>query len=703
MEESIPSSSRVERHCRLFTLAEIQSATGNFSDEHDIGSGGFGKVYKGVIDNGSVIVAVKRLINSDCNQGKPEFLNEIGTLSKLRHRNIVSLIGYCNEQGEMILVYEYIANGTLADHLYKRRNSYSSSSSLTWIERINICIGVGRGLDHLHTGSSGNSIVHRDVKSTNILLDENLVAKVSDFGLAKHLEDNSDRHVTKFIKGSCGYLDPYTCKTGVHTIASDVYAFGVVLLQVLSEKPAFDGSLPKKEQLLSDWALEKIRKREYNEIIASNLRGGVSKGSLKIFVELVTGCLDPDPEKRPTMTKVVAQLESALELQQKKKKKAIHQIQIWPFKAFRTRVIPSGSTQEDHNQVVGNIHPEDIPAIQEHASEHEQIVPVDELEDIQNANMLPIAAPFIQLAELKDITDDFNSKCLIANGSSGASLFHGVLNCGLDAVIKRFSKNLPDQAFLAQVSIISNFQNENVVQLLGYCVDGDQLVLAYEYAPRGSLHDILHGRQESTEGLAMDSGQFLSWPQRIKIAVGAAKGLHYVHDKELIHCNIKPSNVLLFDNDIAKITDSRLSHCDDIYPFTLSSGRHHPPECGCYGQSQKGDIYRFGMVLLELLTGRKVFDPTLPAGEHLEWATPMLSEDKVHEIVDARLEGDYPQMAVAKMAEIAALCLGKEADSRPEMSTILRGLQAASWETQNYLRKHQQYSQNFSEIAERGT
>lgn len=197
------TSSTGEQVCRRFSLGEIQLATGDFSDAHVIGKGGFGKVYKGLIDDGSLLVAVKRLA-SNSQQGEREFVTELETLSKLRHRNLVSLIGYCNEEGEMILVYEYMPNGTLADHLHKNNDH---PSSLSWNERLRICIGAGRGLDYLHTGSS---VIHRDVKPTNILLDDKYTAKVSDFGLAKHLSaDNLESHVSASVKGSFGYFDPF--------------------------------------------------------------------------------------------------------------------------------------------------------------------------------------------------------------------------------------------------------------------------------------------------------------------------------------------------------------------------------------------------------------------------------------------------------------------------------------------------------------
>lgn len=331
------ASSSPEQLCRRFTLLEIQSACGDFSNAHLIGEGGFGKVYKGFINNGSTIVAVKRL-ERDSSQGLSEFTTEIETLSKLRHRNIVSLIGYCSEQGEMILVYEYIANQTLAYHIHKP--SRNGQFSLTWTERLIICIAASRGLDHLHTGSSDSSIIHRDIKSTNILLDENLVAKVSDFGLAKHLSaDSSASHVSASFKGSFGYLDPYLWATGKLTIASDTYAFGVVLLEVLSGRRANDTNRPANERLLSNWALEKIRVGKAHEIVASYLSGEICPDCLKKFLKIAKMCLHDKPEKRPTMTEVSAQLVSALRLQQERRRPTRG---FWPFNASPKRVIPSG-------------------------------------------------------------------------------------------------------------------------------------------------------------------------------------------------------------------------------------------------------------------------------------------------------------------------------------------------------------------------
>ncbi|KAL8097033.1 hypothetical protein AgCh_030210 [Apium graveolens] len=303
--------------CCAFSLDQIQHATSNFSVELVIGKGGFGKVYKGTF--GTTLVAIKRL-QSMSSQGSREFQTEIEMLSKLRHSHLVTLIGYCDDGDEMILVYELMRGGTLADHLHKRaRKGDKSQPRLSWVQRLKICIGAARGLEYLHTGTGiQDRIVHRDVKTTNILLDENLVAKISDFGLSKISPANQTvTFVSTHIKGTPGYLDPYYYATHRLTRKSDVYSFGIVLLEVLCGRPAVNRSLDREQIFLAGCAEQCFREGLIGEIIDPRIKWEVCQDSLDVFVKVAIQCIHSGPKQRPTMAEVVACLESALALQEK--------------------------------------------------------------------------------------------------------------------------------------------------------------------------------------------------------------------------------------------------------------------------------------------------------------------------------------------------------------------------------------------------
>ncbi|GKC35957.1 disease resistance protein [Tanacetum coccineum] len=297
--------------CRRFSIAEICSATRNFNKSLLIGKGGFGDMYKGTLKNGTrTDVAIKRRF-SESSQGDNQFLAEVEILPMLRHPNIVCLIGYCDDDNEMILVYEYMSNETLGHHLHEH------STPISWLQRLKICIDVARGLDYLHNGTSGQGVIHRDIKSSNILLDNLWAAKISDFGVSYIIPSgyNSSSPVTAgVVTGTIGFIDPEYMATGRVSTKSDVYSFGVVLLEVLCRKRAWDKIEPWE---LVKWAEECLRNGKLEQITDPEIRGQISVKCLNDYARILECCLRRHQEERITMAEVVFGLESILALQEK--------------------------------------------------------------------------------------------------------------------------------------------------------------------------------------------------------------------------------------------------------------------------------------------------------------------------------------------------------------------------------------------------
>uniref|UniRef100_A0A0R0IXG3 Protein kinase domain-containing protein n=1 Tax=Glycine max TaxID=3847 RepID=A0A0R0IXG3_SOYBN len=294
---------------RQFSITEMRDAMNNFDEVFVVGMGGFGNVYKGHIDNCSTTVAIKRL-KPGSRQGIREFKNEIEMLSQLRHPNVVSLIGYCYESNEMIVVYEFMDRGNLHDHIYDTDNL-----SLSWKHRLQVCIGVARGLHYLHTGEK-QVIIHRDVKSANILLDEKWEVEVSDFGLSRIGGPTGISMMTSVnteVKGSIGYLDPEYYKRNILTEKSDVYSFGVMLLEVLSGRHPLLRWEEKQRMSLVNWAKHCYENGTLSEIVDSELKGQIAPQCLDKFGEVALSCLLEDGTHRPSMNDVVGGLEFVLQ------------------------------------------------------------------------------------------------------------------------------------------------------------------------------------------------------------------------------------------------------------------------------------------------------------------------------------------------------------------------------------------------------
>ncbi|XP_020576085.1 probable serine/threonine-protein kinase PBL15 [Phalaenopsis equestris] len=288
-----------------FQLSELRAITHDFSSSYLLGEGGFGTVHKGYFDDKmrpglkAQAVAVK-LLDIEGLQGHREWLAEVILLGQLRNPHLVKLIGYCCEDEERLLVYEFMPRGSLENHLFKR----VISASLSWGTRMKIALGAARGLAFLH--GAEKPIIYRDFKTSNILLDSDFTAKLSDFGLAKMGPSGEDTHVTTRVMGTQGYAAPEYVMTGHLTTKNDVYSFGVVLLELLTGRRSVDKSRPKKEEKLVEWSKPYLRNsRRLRCIMDPKLAGQYSVKCAREAAALALRCVSPHPKDRPHMSEVV--------------------------------------------------------------------------------------------------------------------------------------------------------------------------------------------------------------------------------------------------------------------------------------------------------------------------------------------------------------------------------------------------------------
>ncbi|KAM6591311.1 hypothetical protein CsatA_013916 [Cannabis sativa] len=293
---------------RKFEFEEVVKATNNFSRECLLGSGAFGNVYKGTFDVQATL-AIKRPHNHSC-QTVEEFRNEVRLLSKVKHRNLVGLVGYCEEpepKGSKMLIYEYVPNGSLLEFITGK-----SGISLSWRQRANIAIGAAKGIAHLHEGTKP-SIIHRDIKPSNILVGDDFEAKVSDFGLVKSGPTDDQSHVSSLVKGTPGYLDPAYCSSFHLSTFSDVFSFGVILLQLISARPAIESTKMHSNYHIIDWARSSLESGKAEDIIDVNLLSEPCNMKMMLMMgRLGLRCVGHVPKQRPTMTQVWQELEKAL-------------------------------------------------------------------------------------------------------------------------------------------------------------------------------------------------------------------------------------------------------------------------------------------------------------------------------------------------------------------------------------------------------
>jgi len=301
LEQKLSKQQGSKETAKIFTTDELKKATNNYDESRIIGQGGFGTVYKGFLPD-KRIVAIKKSKTVDQNQ-IDQFVNEVVLLSQINHRNVVKLLGCCLETPVPLLVYEFVPKGTL----FKYIHCESSASTMQWDTRLRIAVETADALSYLHSAAS-TPIIHRDVKSSNILLDDDFIAKVSDFGTSR-LVPRDQKELATVVQGTLGYLDPEYLQMNQLTEKSDVYSFGVVLVELLTGGDVLSFNRSENERSLAMYFLSSLKDDRLFEVLENRIVEGGNEEQIKKAVELAKRCLRVKGDERPTMKEVAMELE----------------------------------------------------------------------------------------------------------------------------------------------------------------------------------------------------------------------------------------------------------------------------------------------------------------------------------------------------------------------------------------------------------
>ncbi|TKW01192.1 hypothetical protein SEVIR_8G163500v4 [Setaria viridis] len=560
-------SHATSQNIKIFTEDEIKDITSNYSTL--IGRGGFGEVYRGVLDADYDLVAVKRYIRLDLRE---EFMEEVSIHSMMSHKNVVKLIGYCVSENTLMLVTEYISNGNLDNILHK------SDIPIPLDIRLGIAIGCAEALSYMHSMhlSSDKLIYHGDVKPANILLDDNLTTKVSDFGLSRLLF-GGDTQFTTSLKGSMGYMDPIYFHEGRLTPKSDVYSFGVVLFELIARKRVKRGD----SNLIPAFNKACAKGKGLRELFDAAIADEKNMKILKEMRKLAAECVTLDIRARPQMNDVAKRLRVLRKDLKGSPQSILATHSSWQNPYKQGTSMPS--FKKGFSFFKGN-------------SSNSKI-----LSELRNVRIFT-------KEEINEVTQNYSFP--LSTGTS-AEVYKGTLEDNTVVVVNRFLHEDSKELFINGGTTLSQVVHKNIIKLLGCCMEDTTLIFIYEYIPKGSLFDIL----ASQEDLALDL--------RMRIAIKTAEALEYLHSSAagiIGHGGVATSTILLDENFIPKLTDfsracklikqsEATTDGSVISSSFLEKVLNNDPSCyGSVLRNLESDVYNFGGVLMALICRDKNTD-----------------------------------------------------------------------------------------------
>uniref|UniRef100_A0A0D9XT66 Protein kinase domain-containing protein n=1 Tax=Leersia perrieri TaxID=77586 RepID=A0A0D9XT66_9ORYZ len=616
---------------RRFTECDIKRITNNYSTM--IGKGGFGKVYRGVLDDNHGEVAVKKYNDENLIE---EFMEEVNIHSKINHKNVVKLIGYCIGENTLTMVTEFIVNGNLDNTLH------NSDIPISLVTRLGIAIGCAEALSYMHSMhlSSDNLVCHGDIKPANILLDANLITKVSDFGLLRLLARGVTRH-TRNVIGSRDYMDPSYFLEGRLTRKNDVYSFGAVLLELIARKRVRHGNI----NLISTFREAYAKGRGLSQLCDAQIPTENNTRILQEMGKLAIECLALNINKRPHINDVAERLRMLW-----KALRGEGNIGTGGFKRTQSKSHTRDGQGTDSASVnYSRLH---LLGISKRNN--------DNSDTVRNFGKIRI----FSMEELSEVTENYS--CLLSIGWP-YEVYKGTLedNTMVAVKISREDYDVQKRVFCAAAMIHSQIVHKNIIKLLGCCVDVIP-VQVYEYAGKRNLSDVLHGGYDFPVEL------------RLMIAVKIAQALAYLQSPAvgvILHGGVTPSNIYLDDNLVPKIggfLDSRRLTEDENYAnFVLNDMAYIDPNFYLKGiLSEKTDVYSFGVVLFELISRKKevyqegdnrLIPKFIRAYETYESGTKMFDKTITDKEDIAVLE---------KIGRLALQCINCNPHQRPTMNNV---------------------------------
>nr|GEX10379.1 protein kinase-like domain, phloem protein 2-like protein [Tanacetum cinerariifolium] len=629
-----------------------------FVKENVSGTLGFGNIYDGQLSlSGELInITALRLINNDWDDEKEQqFWMEISLLSSLKHKNLVSIVGFCNEVGAETIIYKHESRGRLDSHL-------SDPMLLTWVKRLEISIGVAHALSYIHYDEPRDfSVIHRNISSETVRLNNDWEPKLSLFHHSMKIESSETHHSFHIdsVWYRKGYTDPTCLETNIVNHKSDIYSFGIVLFELLCGRKSVSDDQDNK--YLAPVAIFHYREKLLDGIIDPDLWKQMNPRSLNIFAETAYECLNEEQSQRPNMDEIVTRLEKALELQL--------ECEIAEHSSIVAKV---GGTSFSHEQ--GSASPFTSTGNESNSSKKT----TSSLEYLSHSQL--------SFEDIESITNNFAPENIITE-KKVAWVYQGrMLHSGqfiyivARGIYIKYRKD-ENKKFMIEKSMLSSLNHTNLVSVIGFC--DECMITVYKKEANGSLNKYL-------------SDQTLTWMQRLKICLGVAKALSYIHydvgrDFSVIHCNIKSSIILLDDKWESKLSGFKLSlkntvarrHRLLLTRDIVKNAYMDPKYITTGGVTHKSDVYSLGVVLFEVLCGRSA---VLPDEELEEGLLSRLAKSHLDDMIDPHLRKQMDPEAFKIFSETAYYSIQEERAKRPHIDQVVNRLEKAlehQWKREN--------------------